>query len=185
MRDPRAQGSARWNYPDTRTYTPSTFDNGRFRRAPQPTIIILVALTAAAIGLFLLSKDSDVKASTPPKPKDVTSAVHEEVQKMFIADLRHSSRVIRSDVIPTSAHERIDYPQDALALRCYGNGSLNVRTILKNGTTKKHTAITCGGTDVTVIANEADTEAIIITPKGPDTWASWALTRPPSTATDL
>ncbi|MGW4197511.1 hypothetical protein [Streptomyces sp. NPDC005004] len=180
MRESRRHSPTRWHYPETRTYSPSGLDDRRDHQRPRSAAWVAVALVAACVSVFGLTEAADIQTVTHSNDKDVTAAVHKELQKMFLADLPHASRAIRSGVVPPGIPERIDYPQDVLALRCYGTESLGVSKILTDGTKKTRADIPCGGTALTLITNEPNVRAIIITPKGTNTWASWALTRPSS-----
>ncbi|MFJ8728668.1 hypothetical protein [Streptomyces bauhiniae] len=146
---------------------------------------MVAAFTAACVGVFGLTKAADIHTVTHANDKDVTTAVHKELQKMFLADLPRSSQTLRSGFAPTHSPERINYPQDVLALRCYGHGPVDVSKILMDGTEKKHTDISCDGTAMTLIANDINVRAILITPKGTNTWASWAVTRRSPPASDV
>ncbi|MER8032345.1 hypothetical protein ABTZ78_25660 [Streptomyces bauhiniae] len=146
---------------------------------------MVAAFTAACVGVFGLTKAADIHTVNHATDKDVTTAVHKELQKMFLADIPRSSQTLRSGFAPTHSPERINYPQDVLALRCYGHGSIGVSKVLMDDTEKKHADIPCGGTALTLIANNVDVRAILVTPKGADTWASWAVTRPSPPASDV
>ncbi|MFI9391918.1 hypothetical protein ACIG53_13655 [Streptomyces bauhiniae] len=185
MREPRRQRPTRWNYPETYTYTPSGSDDRRYHQLPQSPIAVVVALIAACIGVFFLTKAADIHPATHANDRDVTTAVHKELQKMFLADLPSKSHAIRSGVISAGTPERINYPQEVLALRCYGTGSIAVTKILMDGTNKTRSDIRCGGTGLTLITNDIDVRAVLVTPKGANTWASWALTRPSVPASDV
>ncbi|MFF1483786.1 hypothetical protein ACIGZH_09005 [Streptomyces sp. NPDC058319] len=134
-----------------------------------------MALVAAVFGAYLLNRAADVRPGTHTDTKDVTAAVHEQLHKMFLADLPPGSRVIRSGIVSADAPERINYPQGVLALRCYGDGHLGVSRIMMDGTKKKHANINCGRTALTLVASDATVRTILITPEGAGTWASWAL----------
>ncbi|MGV9427965.1 hypothetical protein ACWDO7_27200 [Streptomyces sp. NPDC003656] len=185
MREPRRQRPTRWNYPETYTYTPSTSDDRSYPQLPQSPIAVVAALVAACIGVFFLTKAADIHPATQANERDVTVAVHKELQKMFLADLPPKSQAIRSGLTSIGTPERINYPQNILALRCYGTGSLAVTKILTDGTKKTHADIPCGGTALTLITSDVDVRAVLVTPKGANTWASWALTRPSSVASGV
>ncbi|MFF9310914.1 hypothetical protein ACF1BS_08385 [Streptomyces sp. NPDC014748] len=181
MKNLRPQDPTRWDYPETRTYLPAAPDErrSRFSRPRQPTVLVFVTLVAAT-GVALLAKTSgaDTDADTSENER-ITAAVHEELQKMFLADMPPGSRVMRSGTVAADTTESVDHPQGSLAVRCYGTGYLSARKFLTDGTTAKATHIRCGGSDLTLISGDATVRTITVTPNGTDTWASWALTHTP------